>query len=342
KCGVTNTPTIEFVGNEVTESDIFADQDDAELAEILGDEEEKHEDTLGQATHNAEVTNTLRNKAIRDMHECGVEISQTENKEALGIFPKVAGLAKKVHDLTTIGEQFAVLRAANKNHLQGNKEALDRRVPTRWNSDLACLDAHLYFCVMVQQLTGVSELKAFCLTQDQWPLATVLADVLSLLNDPTKLFSHAEVPLIPSAVPMLTTIENILRNVSNDTTVASVIHVAAHAGVLLSEKYYNIMEECEVYWISIVMSPDKKLHWFRVNGHSFEVIVIARLCTFIVAQWTENYCPPTVVTMQTPLLASQPSVSPKVLHIMNSLSFLITVHFPLAPAHAGCHCMPRR
>ncbi|KIK90921.1 hypothetical protein PAXRUDRAFT_95593, partial [Paxillus rubicundulus Ve08.2h10] len=194
---------------------------------------------------------------------------------------------KKVHGSTTIGEQFAVLHAANKNHLQGDKEALDWQVPTQWNSDLACLDAHLYFRVMVQQLTGVSELKAFRLTEDQWPLATVLADVLSLLNDPTKLFSRVEVPLIPSAMPMLTTIKNILCNVSNNTTVTSVIRIAAHASVLLSEKYYNVMEECKVYQISIVMSPDKKLHWFWANGHSFKVI--ARLRTFIVAQWTENY-----------------------------------------------------
>ncbi|KIK77887.1 hypothetical protein PAXRUDRAFT_165483, partial [Paxillus rubicundulus Ve08.2h10] len=281
KYGVTNTPAIEFVGNEVTKSDIFADRDEAELAEMLEDEEEKHEDTLGQATHDAEVTNTLRDKAIQDMRERGVEISQTQNKEALGIFPKVAGLAKKVHDSTTIGEQFAMLRAANKNHLQGDKEALDWRVLTRWNSDLACLDAHLYFYVVVQQLTGVSELKAFCLTEDQWPLATVLADVLLLLNDLTKLFLCVEVPLIPSAVPMLTTIKNVLCNVSNDTTITSVIRVAAHAGVLLTEKYYDVMDKCEVYRISIVMSPDKKLHWFWANGHSFEAI--ARLRALVVA-----------------------------------------------------------
>jgi hypothetical protein len=74
------------------------------------------------------------------------------------------------------------------------------------------------------------------------------------MDEPTKLFSQKDTPLVPGAVPMLSRLETALRNVSNDSGVAEVIRVAAHAGVLLSEKYYTLLEECEVYSISIGMS----------------------------------------------------------------------------------------
>jgi hypothetical protein len=53
--------------------------------------------------------------------------------------------------------------------LPGDKIALDRCVPTRWNSDLTCLDAHLYFRSPVEQLTGaaVNKLQAYRLSEEQ-------------------------------------------------------------------------------------------------------------------------------------------------------------------------------
>lgn len=65
-----------------------------------------------------------------------------------------------------------------------NKRTLDRRVPTRWNSDLACLDAHVHFKDIIQQLTGVAanKLQAYQLSPDQWHLAEDLADILIVCN----------------------------------------------------------------------------------------------------------------------------------------------------------------
>ncbi|KIJ59521.1 hypothetical protein HYDPIDRAFT_62087, partial [Hydnomerulius pinastri MD-312] len=286
KNGVTHMPAIELVEVDIA-TDGPESTEDAELASLLEEDESQLEDTCGQAAHDTEVTNTTRVKAIWEMREKGVIITDEQNKEALGIFPKVAGLAKKVHDSMTLGKQFVRLRAANAHHLDGDKETLDWRVPTRWNSDLACLDAHLYFEKVIKQLTVAAELKSFQLTDGQWPLAGTLADILLLLSDPTKLFSRAEVPLIPNSVPMFTRLEGGLCSVSNDAELPPVIRVAVYAGVLLSEKYYDVMDECEVYRITIVMSPDKKLQWFTANGYSSAVV--AQIRALVVSWWQENY-----------------------------------------------------
>lgn len=65
------------------------------------------------------------------------------------------------------------------NSTSGQKVALDRRVPTRWNSDLACLAAHVKFETPVKQLTsdGLSE---YALSDAQWKLAKQLCEVLEV------------------------------------------------------------------------------------------------------------------------------------------------------------------
>jgi len=95
----------------------------------------------------------------------------------------VAGLARRVHDNSTLKEKFDTLVKSD-NDLTGDKTALDRRVPTRWNSDLTCLDAHIYFRSVVEQLTGaaVNKLQAFRLSEPQWNLATTLSAILEVLS----------------------------------------------------------------------------------------------------------------------------------------------------------------
>ena len=68
--------------------------------------------------------------------------------------------------------------------LVGSKKALDRRVSTRWNSDLTCLEAHIHFKNVIQQLTGVAanKLQAYQLSDEQWELADDLVEVLIVSN----------------------------------------------------------------------------------------------------------------------------------------------------------------
>jgi len=93
---------------------------------------------------------------------------------------KVAGLARRLHDSTTLQEKFEKL-IQDDPELDGGKTSLDRRVPTRWNTDLTCLDAHVYLKSPVQQLTAaaVNKLQKYRLTDRQWDLAEDLVDVLA-------------------------------------------------------------------------------------------------------------------------------------------------------------------
>jgi len=93
----------------------------------------------------------------------------------------VAGLARRVHDNSTLKEKFDTL-VSNDKDLPGDKMALDRRVTTRWNSDLTCLDAHIYFRSPVEQLTGaaVNKLQAYQLSEKQWALAEMLSAILEV------------------------------------------------------------------------------------------------------------------------------------------------------------------
>ena len=94
----------------------------------------------------------------------------------------MAGLARCVHDNSTLKEKFDILVSNDKN-LPGDKTALDRHVPTCWNSDLICLDAHLYFRSPVKQLTGtaINKLQAYQLLEEQWNLAETLSAILEVI-----------------------------------------------------------------------------------------------------------------------------------------------------------------
>jgi hypothetical protein len=55
---------------------------------------------------------------------------------------------------------------------------------TQWNSDLNCLEAHVHFKNVIQQLTGVAtnKLQAYQLSDEQWELADDLVEVLMVCN----------------------------------------------------------------------------------------------------------------------------------------------------------------
>ena len=94
----------------------------------------------------------------------------------------MTGLAQHVHDNPTLKEKFDIL-VSNDKDLPGDKTALDHCVPTCWNSDLICLDAHLYFRSPVEQLTGaaINKLQAYWLSDEQWNLAGTLSAILKVV-----------------------------------------------------------------------------------------------------------------------------------------------------------------
>lgn len=97
------------------------------------------------------------------------------------VLTQAAGLARRVHDSGTLKERFdnIVTAARVADHLEGAKTALDRRVPTRWNSDLDCLRAHVHFKPQVRQLIAQDEaLDQYLMTPLQWDVAAEVAEVL--------------------------------------------------------------------------------------------------------------------------------------------------------------------
>lgn len=94
---------------------------------------------------------------------------------------KMTGLARRVHDVSTVKEKFDALVQQDKE-LEGNKTALDRHVKTRWNLDFLCLDAHLHFRGQVEALTAptTNKLRAYHLTGEHWDLAEILHDILKV------------------------------------------------------------------------------------------------------------------------------------------------------------------
>ena len=68
--------------------------------------------------------------------------------------------------------------------LDSQHTALTCQVPTRWNSDLECLLAHMHFKNIVEQLTAISSLKltAYGLSEDQWKIADDVCQVLLVFN----------------------------------------------------------------------------------------------------------------------------------------------------------------
>ena len=76
-----------------------------------------------------------------------------------------------------------------------------------------------------------------------------------IFDYPTKLFSEAEVPLIPEAIPMLVKIRWGLEKIRDDTDdlgnlLPSPFRIAAQATLLLVNKYLDLMLNTELYIVA--------------------------------------------------------------------------------------------
>ncbi|KAF8960256.1 hypothetical protein BDZ97DRAFT_1666176, partial [Flammula alnicola] len=272
------------------------DESDPEEDEAVLEEAEAsletEEDDEGQAVHNDRVAKTLHDKAIQIMAQKGIFLRSSEEKIALQIFPRVAGLARRVHDSSPLKEKFDQL-VVDDLELKGDQRALTRRVPTRWNSDLACLMSHFHFKEIVEQLTSISslKLKSYRLSAEQWKMAEDVREVLLLFDAPTKIFSSAEVPLIVDVIPTLEEIREGLIGARDDDAndVSNVVKIACQASILLIDKYSTFAQDCDIYLIAIVMCPDRKLKWFKDHGRTARQI--KEIEKIVVSKWNENYIP---------------------------------------------------
>jgi len=98
----------------------------------------------------------------------------------------VAGLARRVHDASVLNQDFVDRVSTSKDpEIANSRRTLARRVPTRWNADFDCLDAHVFFKDIVQAMTGVraNKLAAYRLNDGQWEISDEILEVLKVLFD---------------------------------------------------------------------------------------------------------------------------------------------------------------
>ncbi|KAF5311813.1 hypothetical protein D9619_002319 [Psilocybe cf. subviscida] len=262
-------------------------EDEAVLEEAEVDAEDDEEDE-GQVVHNEKVAKTLKEKAIRLMAQKDIVIDPKEETIAQQIFPRVAGLARRVHDSPTTNEKFQELITNSYDpDIRGGPRSLTRRVPTRWNSDLACLESHMYFRDIIEELTSIRSLKLapYTLSAEQWEIASDVHQVLLLFKGTTELFSKSQVPLIVDVIPMLEQIREGLIGARDDkdNEVPNVVRVACQAGILLVDKYSTFTADCPVYPISI----DRKLKWFKDHGRT--VRQIKEIEKLVISTWKSDY-----------------------------------------------------
>ncbi|KAH6894754.1 hypothetical protein BKA70DRAFT_1375748 [Coprinopsis sp. MPI-PUGE-AT-0042] len=234
-----------------------------------------------------------------DGHEKAIQFMRTRSRSRVILTPAELKESESIlsfHDATTLKEQFDGLVKQNKS-LEGHKAVLERRVAARWNSDFNCLNSHLHFKNEVQSLTAISSnnLRAYQLTDSQWKIALDLRDCLEIFEEPTRLFSQAEVPLIADVLPLLLNLKLSLvairdTDAASDGPAAPILRVAAHAAILMLEKYTLFTEECEIYYFAIVMCPDRKLDWFKIQGYS--PAEVKAIKASVIKRWTEAYAPP--------------------------------------------------
>ncbi|KAJ4497318.1 hypothetical protein C8R41DRAFT_894690 [Lentinula lateritia] len=279
----TATPEEEILNDDLAEAPAMQENEELDDIAIADEDEASAVLDAAQVVHDNGVIKT------------GVFIASNEQKRAEGIIPKVSGLARRVNDSSSVLKPEFERLVASTPELRTDKTALSRRVPTRWNSEYSCLCDHILLRKPVEQLTGQSQLKlsAYRLNALQWPLAKELRNLLKIFLDATNAFSRKETPLIGEAVELLEDIIHSLKTIRdsefspNGNLVSPIIRVAAHSGVLVAEKYFKLLNECEVYVIAMVMSPEKKLQWFSNCGWSQEKV--AEITEHILGRWMQTY-----------------------------------------------------
>ena len=143
-----------------------------ELIDLAGADDQADDAKVAEIN---EKVSAFRTQAVEEARKLGIQVSSDEASVALGLFPKVAGLARRLHDSSTLQSKFARLITS------GQITSLVRRVTTRWNTDFDCLQSHIALEREIVALIAMEpSLKKYLLTQEQWELARVLAKQLEV------------------------------------------------------------------------------------------------------------------------------------------------------------------
>ncbi|KAF5346708.1 hypothetical protein D9756_010341 [Leucocoprinus leucothites] len=203
---------------------------------------------------NHATAHSLHDQAILLMQNEGVTVSAHELQMAQQIMPQVAGLAHWINDSPKLHE---------------------------WFKDL-----------VISHPDYADKLGHYQLTNEQWELAEDLAEALELFEEPTQQFSQKGVPLIIDVLPMLLELKLSMQAIcdsdTNDDPAHDITHIATQAAILVIDKYTIFTEDCEIYYISIVMYPDHKLQWFK-SALGFMTQHVKKIKDMVVEHWKASY-----------------------------------------------------
>ncbi|KAK7436257.1 hypothetical protein VKT23_019221 [Stygiomarasmius scandens] len=215
----------------LAKGDVDVDAEDIEIAEVLGsDGKNGNASNLAHEAHDTAVSKSIRDIAIWEMRSKGVVISDCESKDALKVFPKVAGLAKKVHDSGTVGTAFE--KAVNSEPgITSQFTALAQRNATRWGSERRCLQTYQELWPAVNKILADKDLKlaSYKLNTAQERMIKELRVLLDAHDEVIKAFQYHNRPLIIDVIPAFEDLQHILLGISSCDAFLAVTHVASYA-----------------------------------------------------------------------------------------------------------------
>ncbi|KIK01571.1 hypothetical protein K443DRAFT_98386 [Laccaria amethystina LaAM-08-1] len=138
------------------------------------------------------------------------------------------------------------------------------------------LEFALLYRKLLDELTCIREMKlrSYELSEMEWIIAKKLSGVLKIFKQATLFFS-AQTPNLSKVIPAMDYIDKHLASGALNTTYLPSIRASMLIGKRLLNKYYNMTDYSEVYHISMVLDPKRKLNYFRSAGWEEDWIEMA-------------------------------------------------------------------
>ncbi|CAE6452312.1 unnamed protein product [Rhizoctonia solani] len=258
----------------------------------------------GMEQHNAIEVQTAVGAAIKGMLDLfGLQLSDSELKEAREVFPKASGFANRIHASGTLQAAFAERRNACKDLLSTQKEMPTQQVATRWGSAAACGRTHEELRMVVEMMTSntTHKLGECQMSMPQWDILEDVNKCLEVFDEPTHVHSQKGVPLIHLAIPDMHTLKFRLELMRDGAVINPrtgqpprlVIRVAAYAALNVLNKYLRLLEASDIYWLVIALCPWNKLQWFVDRNYpAIRIQQVGRLLEDRFGEYTAQYAPP--------------------------------------------------
>ncbi|KAF6750046.1 hypothetical protein DFP72DRAFT_818213 [Ephemerocybe angulata] len=150
----------------------------------------------------------------------------------------------------------------------------------------------LYFALeyrrAIDRLTGdqASGLRAYELGNEEWELVKQVTDVLKVYKHATLRFSRGT-PSLPSVIPAMDHIDDVLTTQSLDTKYLPAVRAACALSKKTLNRYYEKTDVSKTYRIAMMLHPRHKLQYFRNRTWPEEWIIEAH--ALLRSEFDENY-----------------------------------------------------